>query len=137
MKTCYLALAILLSAATLIGCQAYVNTMNTVLDNANVVSGSVAVVNTMSVPVCGVTMVQPGTTSSDNHLQGKMLAAGTEGAVDIPYLGKPSEQPPQPETWTMQVFGCNQRSPYVTEPGTLLVAIEGVGKASPQPVPIR
>jgi len=129
----------ILLAAALTGCQAYANTMNSILDSGAipVISGSVTVVNTMSVPVCGVTMAQPGDATGDNHLRGEVLQPGAEGKVDVPWIGKPSEQTPQPESWTMEVFGCDQRSPYTVERGARLLTIDNVEPGKSQTVAIR
>ena len=139
LQTISRAAGLILIAAALVGCQAYANTMNSILDSGAlpVISGSVTVVNTMSVPVCGVTMVQPGDPGGDDHLRGEQLLPGAEGTVDIPWVGKPSEQTPQPETWTMQVFSCDQRSPYTVERGSQLLTIEGVKASGSPPVAIR
>jgi hypothetical protein len=126
------------SIFTLAGCEAYNKVAYGVLDNANVTTGSVKVVNTMSVPICGVTMVPDGGAEREGEdLQGKELGPGAEGTVSFPFIGKPSENPPQPEKWSMRVYGCEATSAYEKRRGSLLATIPDVSKNSSQPVAIR
>ena len=121
--------AVAICSFGLAGCEAYNKAAYGILDNMEATSGSVKVVNTMSVPVCQISMVHAGEPGrAGNDLQGKQLAPGAEGTVGIPYVGKVSENKPQPETWTMKVYGCKDRTAYEKEPGSLLATIDNVKK---------
>jgi len=130
--------AVAICSFGLAGCEAYNKAAYGILDNMEATSGSVKVVNTMSVPVCQISMVHAGEPErSGNDLQGKLLAPGAEGSVGLPYVGKASEHKPQPETWTMKVYGCRDRTAYEKEAGSLLATIENVKSAGGEPVAIR
>ena len=79
--------------------------MSSVLGALPRVAGSVDFTNTMSVPVCRVCVLQPGTpatSSCKDRLNATRLEPTASASVDIPYV----EAETQPETWDVHVFGC-------------------------------
>ena len=133
------------------GCATYMKAM----DAMPASSGTLRVVNTMAVGVCGITLVQAGADEpteapssvkevfkkarADNgkeHMSGDSLAPGQEGTVSIPLVGKLSENKPQPESWSMEVYGCDN-SGYTPKKAGLLMTMDNVKPDSTQPIALR
>ncbi len=120
-----LALSTLSPAA---GCAAYNKTMGAVMRNSNVIEGHVEATNTMSVPVCKITLSPNGGEPRDrDDLNGDVLAPGQSAQVDIPTIGDPMDlEAPQPEAWDIAVFGCKEGPVGIVDPGTVLVSYDAM-----------
>ncbi len=107
------------------GCAAYTKAMGTVMKHTDNIAGSFEAVNTMSVPVCKIT-VSPngGELRDEDELRGDVLSPGQTARVDIPLMGDPMDpEAPQPESWDVAVYGCDAGPMDTLEPGeTVLVA---------------
>ena len=108
------------------GCAAYTKAMGAVLKHTDNIAGSFEAVNTMSVPVCKIT-VSPhaGEPRDEDELRGDALAPGQTARVDIPLMGDPMDpEAPQPESWDVAIYGCSEGPVGTVDPGTVLVAYD-------------
>lgn len=110
------------------GCATYNKAMGAVLRNSNVIAGHVEATNTMSVPVCKITLSPDGGEARDHDdLNGDVLAPGQTARVDIPMIGDPMDlEAPQPEAWDVAVYGCKANTYGPADPGTVLVSYSAI-----------
>lgn len=122
------------------GCAAYSKAMGTVLQHTDNIAGSFEAVNTMSVPVCKIT-VSPsgGEVRDEDELRGDVLSPGQTARVDIPLMGDPMDvEAPQPESWDVAVYGCDAGPIDTLEPSdTVLVAFDGTSLENDGSLTIR
>jgi len=105
------------------------------------VGGSFPVVNTMSVPICQVSvffMSDPSIAYDNERNMKVLLGPGEEGQVSYPVRKDDAGTPVDPagEKFGMRVYGCKEEA-YSQKVGGVLVTIEDVDVHSSSPVAIR
>src|SRR5579872_4331278 len=104
MKTTWCA-AFLLASIAAVGCQAYADAANGVLNSGLVklTDGSVKVRNALSVPICKITVFddkEPNRSDNDLAIGGTQgLGPGGEASASIPHVGKAGDPTPPDTTY--------------------------------------
>ena len=121
------------------GCAAYMAVMGSLP-----MTGSVAAVNTMAVPICRVTvsLVSDPSVTYRNELSSSprpYLLPGEPKRIGYPIKkdanGGPASTPE--DRYVMEVFSCVNRSPYSLDAGPLLATIDNVDVRSGAQVVLR
>ncbi len=112
-------------AISIQACGAYMNLMNSLP-----ATGSFKAINTMSVPICKVTVFSPTdpSVSYDNeHKYKVLLAPGAEGGLSYPMKkAQDAGVPSDPDKLSMQVFACKPGNFDQMDVGTQVATIENV-----------
>jgi hypothetical protein len=124
-------------AAGVLSCSAYTSLMSAL----PMVGGSVPVVNTMSVPICRVTVFaasDPGLEYENERSGNIFLGPGEEGSVSYPQRKDDAGAPVSSadEKWNMKVYGCKKEA-YTQKAAGELATIRDVDVRSQTPIAIR
>jgi hypothetical protein len=138
------ALLTLFALTSAVGCQAYSNVANGILNSGllHATDGSVNIKNALSVPICKVTVFNDREPDRDgNELEGekKVLLPGADGRATIPHFGKGSEPTPAGMKYGMKIYACkaNATHPSDLEPGALVTTIPSITLHSSEPTIIH
>ena len=112
-----------LSLALLAGCESYMKVMS-----ALPMAGSVEAVNTMSVPVCKVTLYStsdPGSVYDNTQNAKVLLAPGETKSLSYPIAKDANGGPKSDMKYGMRVYGCKKEA-FQMDPGGQLADVKSV-----------
>lgn len=118
--TLFLAVTLLSTAA---GCESYMKVMS-----ALPVTGSVQAINTMSVPVCKVTLYStsdPGSVYDNTKNASVLIAPGETKSLSYPIAKDEKGGPKSDMKYGMRVYGCKKQA-YDMDPGGQLADVKDV-----------